>query len=122
MGADQIAAMRPMIVEMLEGSRGEDVWCAIFEMSGDPARFVQVLPNALNLAYPLVAPPAHVLSGNEVLAKLEVREWKAHEYLTLELPEGASAMDIARLADALFHVVFGCSDDYRIDVSITRLA
>jgi hypothetical protein len=63
-----------------------------------------------------------VLSKDERLAKLEVREWRAHDFLTLELPVGASAKDIAQLADALFQVIFGWGDDYRVDAKVTRLA
>ena len=121
MGAFQSAGMRPAIVEVLDGSRGDAVWCATFEISGDPSRFVQVLSNALNLAYPIAAPPAHVLSKDERLANLAVMEWKANDFLTLELPLGASARDIANLADALFQVIFGCGDDYRVDVKVTQL-
>jgi hypothetical protein len=121
MGADQVAAMRPAIVEMLEGSVGDAVWSATFEIAGDPARWVQVMPGALTMAYPNIAPPAHVVSGHERLAELEVREWKPDEYATFELPEEASAMEIAHLADALFQTIFGCADDYRIDVRMERL-
>jgi len=122
MGAFQSAGMRPAIAEVIENSSGDAVWCATFAMSGYPGRFVQVLPNALNLAYPIVAPPAHVLSKDERLANLAVMDWKANDFLTLELPVGASARDIANLADALFQVIFGCGDDYRVDAKVTRLA
>lgn len=122
MGADQITAMCPAIGSMLERSHGDDVWCANVSLRGDPARFVQVLSNALNVAYPIAAPPAHVLSKEERLGKLAVMEWKANEFVTLELPEGASAADIAHLVDGLFHLLFGCGEDYAIDVSVERLA
>jgi hypothetical protein len=122
MGAFQSAGMRPAIAEVLEGSGGDAVWCATFEISGDPSRCVQVLSNALNLPYPIVAPPQHVLSKDERLAKLAVMEWKARDFLTLELPVGASAKDIANLVDALFQVIFGCGDDYRVDVRVTQLS
>jgi hypothetical protein len=121
MGADQVAAMSPAIVSMLEGSSGDAVWSATFEIAGDTGRWVQVMPGALNMAYPSVAPPAHLVSGHERLAMLEVREWTPHEYATFELPEDASAMDIAHLADALFQTILGCEDDYRIDVRMERL-
>jgi hypothetical protein len=113
--------MRPAIAEVLEGSSRDAVWCATFAMSGDPSRFVQVLSNALNLAYPMFAEPQHVLARDERLAKLAVMEWKANDFLTLELPVGASAREIANLVDALFHVIFGCADDYRTDVKVTKL-
>jgi hypothetical protein len=121
MGADQVAAMGPAIVSMLEGSSGDAVWSATFEIAGDPARWVQVMPGALNMAYPNAAPPAHLVSSHEGLAKLEVREWEPHEYATFEVPDQASAMDIAHLADALFQTILGCADDYRIDVRMERL-
>ncbi|HTQ45890.1 MAG TPA: hypothetical protein VMI75_24210 [Polyangiaceae bacterium] len=121
MGAFQSAGMRPAIVEVLDNSHGDAVWCATFELDGDPSRFVQVLSNALNLAYPIVAPPAHVLAKDERLAQLAVMDWKANDFLTLELPVGASAKDVANLADALFQVIFGCGDDYRVDVKVTQL-
>ena len=122
MGADQVAAMRPAIVEVLEGTQGDAVWCATFEIAGDPDRWVQVTSDALNVAYPIVAPPAHLVSGHERLSKLEVRDWKRNEYATFELPEGASAVEIARLADALFRTILGSGDDYRVDVGLERLA
>jgi hypothetical protein len=121
MGAFQSAGMRPAIVEVLDGSRGDAVWCATFELSGDPSRFVQVLPNALNLAYPMFAEPVHVLAQDERLANLTVMEWKANDFLTLGLPVGASARDIANLVDALFQVIFRSGDDYRVDAKVTRL-
>jgi hypothetical protein len=121
MGADQVAAMRPAVVEMLEGSSGDAVWSATFEIAGVPARWVQVLPGALNMAYPGITSPAHRVSGHERLAKLEVREWKPDDYATFELPEDASATDIAHLADALFQTILGCADDYRIEIRMERL-
>jgi hypothetical protein len=121
MGADQASAMRPAIVEVLESSDGDTVWCATFEIASDPARWVQVTREALNVAYPIVAPPAHLVSGHERLVKLEVSDWKPNEYATFELPEDASPMEIAHLADALFTTILGCADDYCIDVSMQRL-
>jgi hypothetical protein len=114
--------MAPAISEVLARSDGDAVWCATFEMAGDPARWVQVTSDTLNVAYPMKAPPAHLVSGHERLAKLEVRDWKAAEYATFEVPDGASAMDVARLADALFQTLLGCADDDRIDVRVERLA
>ena len=63
-----------------------------------------------------------MLSKDERLAKLEVREWRAQDFLTLELPLEASAREIAQLADALFQLVFACGDDYRVDIKVTRLS
>jgi hypothetical protein len=122
MGADQVLAMSPAIVSMLEGSDGDAVWSATFEIVGDPARWVQVMRGALTMAYPSLGPPAHLVSGDERLAKLEVREWRPDEYATFEVPEDASAIEIAHLADALFQTILGSADDYRIDVRVERLA
>jgi hypothetical protein len=122
MGTDQVAAMRPAIVEVLEGSEGDAVWCATFAVVGDPARWVQVTADALNVAYPIASPPAHMVSGHERLARLEVRDWKPNEYATFDVPGGASAMEIAHLTDALFQSLLGCADDYAVDVGVERLA
>ena len=118
MGDDQIAAIRPAIAQALEASTADDVRCASFEVSGDTARWVQVLPDAINMAYPAVEPPEILPAHVHVLS---LREWKADEYATFDVAEGVTAMDLARIVDALFQGVLGCGSDYRLDVRVEKL-
>jgi hypothetical protein len=121
--ADAIATLQPAIAEVLEASKCGDVWCATFEVSGDTSRWVQITADTLNLPYPLVEPPQQVLAslGLADAARLELREWKAREFATFEVPEGATAAEMARIADGLLRGLLGCAAAYALDVKMEKL-
>jgi hypothetical protein len=123
MGVDQVAAMVPAIVTVLEASRGGEIWCANFSVTNDPARWIQVMPDTLNMPYPFLEPPPELgaVHDHPVLRDLELREWEPHAFATFEIPPGATAAHIASLAGALLRAILGC-DGYGVEVSVEKLA
>ena len=47
MGSDQVAAIHPEIREVFEAAALGEEWCATFELSSDPDRWVQVTSDSL---------------------------------------------------------------------------
>ena len=123
MGGEQVAAMRPGIAQVLEASSGGATWCATFEVTGDPARWIQVMPDTLNIPYPFVESPLElpVVRDHADLRNLELREWEPHAFATFEIPPGATAAQIASLADTLLRAILGC-EGYGVDVAVEKLA
>jgi len=82
-------------------ARGES-WCATFEMSNDPARWVQFTIDAINVAYPHAEDPSDRL---RVLGVLTVVAWEPNKYASVTIASddaGAVAAWIERyFADIL---------------------
>ncbi|MFI5298406.1 MAG: hypothetical protein ACHREM_09930 [Polyangiales bacterium] len=123
MGADQIAEMRPIITEVLEGARRGEAWCGTFEVSGDSARWLQVTATELNVAYPSTQPPPELLAqvAHAGARSLTLREWKPRTFATFDVASDSSAAQLGQIADALFQTVLGCDDEYHVDASLVRL-
>lgn len=120
MGADQIAAIRPAIVELEEAPAAED-WCATFEVPGT-GLWVQVVLGTLNFSYPYADNPGARLRDLGFAAPgLEPTGWQPGKYATFShapLP----SQDLAKLVDRLFVELLGCDhQSYEIDVSLERL-
>ena len=120
MGADQIAAIHPLIVEIEEAPEGEE-WCASFEVPQSD-HWVQVVPGTVNFSYPYADCPAERLEHLGIFSnRLQLDDWKPGKYAAFTyapLPN----REIARLVDRIFVTLLGCDDDtYQLDVSLERL-
>ncbi|MCC7386883.1 MAG: hypothetical protein IT384_33915 [Deltaproteobacteria bacterium] len=121
MGADQIAELRPPIVEVLAArDEGED-FCATFELSGDASSWVQVTSDCINGAYPHQDEPSEFL--DPPLHSVIVQAWEPGKSVTLGFDSSLSAREIAVLVDSFFERVLGClGRDYSVDVTLERLS
>jgi hypothetical protein len=125
MGLDQISAIHPAICEVFEAAAGGEEWCAAFELSSDPERWVQVTSDTLNMAYPYEDQPVLLLQRTEVTkaTDLALSVWEPYVYATFKYSRHLSTRDLAHLVDQLFVSVLKCTDpDYPVDVEIFPLS
>lgn len=125
MGADQVAAIRPLLVELdAAAAEGSPDFCAFFEVSGDEATWAEVVRGTLNFAYPFDEPPEDRLAALRVppLPAWTRSEWQPGLYATFTYdPEAVTPREVARVVDQILGVVLGSGDDYPIDVEIKKL-
>lgn len=121
MGADQIAELRPAIVEVLEGARSGETWCATFTEAGDPERWIQLTADTVNLAYPHQDEPTARLAALSPAASLQLDEWNAGRHATFRFDAALTPLALAQLVDLLFRGILGCDDDYSVDVEMAPL-
>lgn len=123
MPSDEVAAIRPFVVEVYEADEaGAGEYMATFEHSGKSELWVQVVPRSVNLFYPSEEAPLQLLDrlGVKPLAEMTVLDWQPEVFATLG-HERSSAMEIARFVDSIFSVVFGCGEEYPVDCAIGRM-
>ncbi|CAN5904816.1 hypothetical protein BH11VER1_BH11VER1_06810 [soil metagenome] len=119
MNADQLAEIRPILREVLEGAPD---MCATLEVEGDSERWMQVVDRTINAAYP------HVDSPEERVSKLGLPSlseklvcWEAGKFATFEFPQ-LEANSVTEWIDAYFVRVIGYTDgEYHLDVTIERM-
>ena len=124
MGSDQIAAIHPEIREVFEAAALGEEWCATFEISSDPDRWVQVTSDSLNMAYPHEEEPNLFLErvGVTESISLALVDWKPQVYATFNYSRDLSTRQLARVVDQVFISVLDCVDpDYPVDVELFRL-
>lgn len=122
MGADQIAAIRPALVEVSEGAEAGESWCATFTVSGDRDRWIQVTTDAVNMAYPHQEEPTRRLAAaGAEMGHLQCKEWEAGRFATFRIDGALPAGRLARLIDLLFVTVLGCGADYPVDVEMATI-
>lgn len=97
-------------------ARGFD-WCATFEVSGDPTRWLQFSVATINAAYPHAEAPRRCLRG---LAPFVVEMWEPNKFVTLGL-EIEDAEAIAHWIDRYFTEVLHSDWDYCVDVRLEFL-
>ena len=114
MGSDQIADIAPGVREMLAGG---PAWCATFEISSDPDRWVQFSPGIINAAYPHNEAPESRLGE---LGSFTLEEWEPNKYVTGKLAL-EDARSIACWIDRYFAAILDCDWDYSVDVLLQRL-
>jgi hypothetical protein len=111
MGADQISEIAPGIREVLVGAGG---WCATFEVSGDPSRWVQFTQGTINAAYPYEESPDERLP---LLGSCDLTEWEPRKYATFRLHLN-EPRTVAKWIDRYFVDVLGCEQEYSIDTKL----
>ena len=117
MGAEQIAAIRPAILEVIQGD--SDV-CATFEDEGDCDKWMQFTKFTINAAYPHSTDPHEHLKNIPIIDGLKLTEWEALKYATFAFFP-CDATSIARWMDAYFVNVLECTMDYDTNVTLGRL-
>jgi len=125
MGLDQVSAIHPAIREVFEAAAGGEEWCATFELSSDPERWVQITSGSLNMAYPHEEQPDLLLQqvGMTRSTDLVLSVWEPHVYATFKYSRHLSTRDLAHLVDQLFVSVLKCADpDYPVDVEMFTLS
>lgn len=119
MGADQLAAIRPAIVEVYDAPT--DDWCATFEIPGTDY-WVQVVRGTLNVSYPQAGDPLDRFSRlAALLSDLQLTSWEADTYATFS--HGAcSSRDLAKGVDCIFQTLLDDElADYELDVSMQQV-
>jgi len=121
MGADQVAEIRPALVEVMAGSAEQDL-CANLTVSGDAGQWIQATRGLVNMAYPFHDDPAQRVAalGGE-WRDFELKTWKAGLYATFRVREGVSTLQTARFIDWLFREALACDADYALDVEVVSL-
>jgi len=117
MGADQIAIIRPAIVEAVAGTPDT---CATLVADGIAARWVQFMDNTINVAYPYETDPQERVKDLPPIAGMKLQEWAERTFATFEIPP-SDAGAIARWIDDYFVSALGCPVDYGIDVTLEQM-
>ena len=99
MSAERISRITAAVKEVV--ARGKS-WCATFEISGDPRRWVQFNDGMINAAYPYAETPGDrfgLLKGDTLLG------WEPNKYATIATglndPNAIAALIERYLADVL---------------------
>jgi hypothetical protein len=123
-GADQVAAIRPLIVELAEApsaSPGAE-FCARFTVPEQPGAWAEVVAGTVNFAYPFTDDPIARLGRlGLALPGLGVREWEPGLFATIGFGLSATPREVARFVDGLLAGLHGLADDYPIDTEIARV-
>ncbi|MDR0901144.1 MAG: hypothetical protein LBM92_00040 [Opitutaceae bacterium] len=117
MSADQIAAIRPAILETIEGVPDT---CATLEIEGDADRWVQFTDYTINAAYPYSTDPKERVKNLPPISGMKLVSWETQKFATFEIPPSDAGV-VARWIDEYFVSVLGCSADYDIDVTLEQL-
>jgi hypothetical protein len=133
MGADEIAVIRPALLELeaaLAGPAmpGTGPLCASFAVEPSSTPWVEVVLGAtdtLNISYPFAAPPLPLDRLRHLSppapSDLDVAAHKPGVYATFSFSR-PPAMELARFIDAIFVELLGCSgDEYPLTVSLFHL-
>ena len=131
MGADQIAEIQPAIVELEadEHQHPDDAprFFAVFSLAGRDSPWVEIYfdddETIANLWYTIDANPLAHLTRRGVPLPAGARVVDTAKGLACTLAfDRCSSHDIARFVDRLFLDVFGCDEDYAVDVELCRFA
>jgi hypothetical protein len=118
MNADQIAEIQPALREAFDGA---PITCVTFEVEGDQERWLQVVDQTINAAYPHADDPESRLRALPGVSGLRISSWEAWKFVTLECP-GWDAGSLATWIDAYFVAVLACkAGDYHVDVTCENL-
>lgn len=127
MGADQIAAIRPALLELMDAiarnDPGASDLCVTFTVAADPDAWVQVMAGILNFSYPRIEEPLPFLQAADApsLPGLTLQTFEPEAYVTLS-HEPCAPLLLARFIDRFISAVHELPDDYGIDVEVENLA
>ena len=121
MGADQIAEIRPQVVEVFDAAAAGESWCATFRITGYPDLWVEVTRESIRGPSRQSEPSEFLGNLPRALSQsLQVRDWSPNEFVTFSYDQTLSPRDVAQLVDALFALELGGADfDYSVDVTLT---
>jgi hypothetical protein len=122
-GSDQVAAIRPAIVELENAARGsEREYFAKFEVPGRDGIWIEVALGTVNFAYLYPEPPAGRLhaAGVVELPGQVLDEWQPGVFAAFAYDPATASHLVASFIDQVLGKVFGCGDDYPIDIEIAR--
>jgi len=119
MGADQLAAIRPALVEVYDAPT--DDWCATLEIPGTDF-WVQVVRGTLNASYPHTGDPLERFKRlASQLPDVKLTDWEADTYATFSHGE-CSPRDLAKAVDFMLLLLLGDeSADYELDVTMQQM-
>ena len=117
MGTDQIATIRPAILEAIEGAPDT---CVTLEVESDSDRWVQFVDYTINAAYPYSTDPQESMKSQPVIDGIMLVGWEPQKFTTFKVSE-IDAMTLARWIDAYFVNMLDSSTDYDLDVSFEEL-
>ena len=127
MGADQIAAIRPALNELVHAAEtdepGADNLCATFTVPDQPDVWMQVQLGTINSFYPRTEEPLAFLHsvGISPLPALAIDSWKPGLYATFT-HEPCPLQSVAQFVDRLLIALHSLhAEDYPIDVEFERL-
>ena len=120
MSATQVAEVHPAIREVFDAAVGGEEWCATFEVSTDPALWIQVTSDSLNMAYPYEEPPNVLLlqAGINQSNRFTLLDWSPRSFATFGYSEKPSTSELAQLVDSLFVLTLKCAPDYSLNVEL----
>jgi hypothetical protein len=128
LGADQVAAIRPIIAELeaagLEQPGGGPArYCGAFSVANRGEPWVEVYleqETIVNLWYPFQEDPLAYLVTLEVEPLPGARVADINRPSCVLAFERAPSRVVARFIDALFTKMYSCGGDYPIDVAVRR--
>jgi len=123
MSADPIAAMVPLIREVLSAASdpaASSEMCATFEVTSNTAAWAQVTPGSLNIAYPFADAPLERLAPIlDALPDVQLVAFEASKYATFSFDSVAPVV-LARVIDDILVLIFAL-DDYSVDGQLERI-
>jgi hypothetical protein len=117
MSADQIAVIRPALLEAIQGAPST---CVTLELEGDADKWLQFVDSTINAAYPYDTDPLESVKPLPALAEIKLVGWEFRKFATFKISE-VDAMTIARWIDGYFVGVLDCPADYDLDVVCEEL-
>lgn len=125
---DAIAAIHPLVREVLEGAEEGGNFCATYALEDAEDVWIQVTTDAINMAYPFADDPMArvVAAGVEGHERLTLSSWEPDVFATFDHDARASSRKTAALVDQLFLHVLQVpvvdGDEHPLSTEIFRLA
>ena len=119
MNADFVAAVRPILQEVISGPPGT---CATFEVSGDPDKWIQFTDGLLNSAYPYQDEPEARMA--ELLARPVIDELSGFEpgkFVTVSVRDASDPAVIEWMEDYFVNMLHCVCGEFDVDVRIDQL-
>ena len=119
MNADQIAEIRPAIREAIQGAPST---CVTLQITGEPAKWIQIVADTVNAAYPHTLDPQEKLNTLPKLAGHgKVVGWETGKFATFQFDK-MEPTSLAHWVDAYFVSVLGClPGEYHVDVACEQV-
>ena len=105
---DAIAAIHPLVREVLQGAEEGGSFCATYELEEAENVWIQVTVSEINMAYPFTDDPMAriVAAGVRGHERLTLSSWEPGVFATFDHDATASSLKTAELVDQLFlHVL-----------------